>query len=270
MYRGFNLTLDPSFLPFADYEQAGKAFIEAEWPEMEASLSELAGGDRIDGDKVMRNWFRQVDANVFISHSHNDRALAHGLAGYLHEELGLRPFVDSLVWGSADGLLKEFDDRYCQAKPGSAYRYEYDKRNYSTSHVHMMLATSLSEAIDRCECIIFLNTPRSIQVSDAEEHASEVTASPWIYHELNTSRLVRRRPIKRVRLTTRSAQVESYVADAAEPFHLDYAAPLAHLARLDQVDIVKWAHASGVTGPKALDVLYRRHADPAPDAIAHL
>lgn len=277
MYRGFNLSLDRELTRFEAYRETGEQFMKKRWPMLEPDLAALSGSDVIDGDKIMSDWFQQVDANVFISHSHNDLALAQGLAGYLHEKLGLTPFVDSFVWGSADGLLKAFDDLYCLSTPDSDYRYEYKKRNYSTSHVHMMLATSLSEAIDSCECIIFLNTPESIEVKDAEERAEEKTASPWIYHELNTSRLIRRKPVSRPRFAKKAVQLEHIAMDSASlEMRVKYKAPLAHLASIDIVNLSAWevdvrktrqTPGASLTGAMALDVLYQLVPDPNPGLI---
>lgn len=277
MYRGFNLTIERDLTRFERYRSAGEQFMKKRWPKLAPSLANLSGGDAIDGDKIMQDWFQKVDANVFISHSHNDLGLAHGLAGYLNSELGLMPFVDSFVWSSADRLLRAFDDLYCRSAPGSDYRYEYKKRNYSTSHVHMMLAASLSEVIDRCECIIFLNTPESIAVKDAKERAEEKTASPWIYHELNTSRLIRRTPLSRARFTKRAVQHEHIAMDIAGlEMYVNYNAPLAHLATIDVVDLEKWEAAvrenreslgSSLIGAMALDLLYERVPDPNPKLL---
>ncbi|TPG50712.1 hypothetical protein EAH75_04545 [Rhodanobacter glycinis] len=274
MYRGFNLSLDRELTQFEAYRATGEQFMKKRWPKLEPSLAKLSGSDAIDGDKIMQDWFQQVDANVFISHSHNDLGLAHGFAGYLHKELGLTPFVDSFVWSSADGLLKEFDELYCRSELGSDYRYEYKKRNYSTSHVHMMLAASLSEVIDRCECIIFLNTPESIEVKDAKERAEEKTASPWIYHELNTSRLIRRNPLSRPRFAKKTAQREHITMDSASlEMHVNYKAPVAHLASIGVVDLGAWqvdvrkareTLGDSLVGAMALDILYERVPDPNP------
>ena len=119
MYRGFNLTLDEHVVAaFSAYQAAGAAFMAAEWPRIAPDLSTLISKDVIDGERTMQGWFASVDANVFISHSHADKGLAIGLAGFLRQELGLRPFVDSLVWGNSSELLWEFDNLHC--KPAGA------------------------------------------------------------------------------------------------------------------------------------------------------
>ena len=55
--------------------------------------------------------------------------------------------------------------------------YDYNKRNYSTSHVHMMLSTALTMMMDEAECVIFLNTPNALSTKDIVHK----TESPWIF-----------------------------------------------------------------------------------------
>lgn len=261
MFKGFNLKVNGTAeVLFRKHSTMGSAFMAKEWPKLKPDLSALVSKDIIDGKKTMQDWFASVDANVFISHSHADELLAAGLAGYLQRELGLRPFVDSLVWNNASDLLWTFDNLHC--KPTGSSTFAYESRNYSTSHVHMMLASSLSEAIDRCECIIFLNTPSSIQVSDAKSNAEEMTASPWIYHELNTSRLIEKRkpdrPMSRIRAST-----EAIALDKGHLPTIRYPAPLDHLAKLAGSDILQWGESAsrmGAYGAQTLDVLYRSHS----------
>ncbi|MCC5439660.1 hypothetical protein [Clostridium botulinum] len=45
------------------------------------------------------------------------------------------------------------DNNYCFNKDTETY--DYIKRNYSTSHVYIMLSTALSMMIDRAESIFF-------------------------------------------------------------------------------------------------------------------
>ena len=65
---------------------------------------------------MQANWFPQIKADIFISHSHKDKGLALALAGWLEETFGLTAFIDSCVWGYANKLLKMIDDEYCYQK----------------------------------------------------------------------------------------------------------------------------------------------------------
>ena len=51
----------------------------------------------IDASRMQEDWFPQVKADIFISHSHQDDYYAIALAGLIREETRLRPFVDSCV-----------------------------------------------------------------------------------------------------------------------------------------------------------------------------
>ena len=93
----------------------------------------------IDGTKLQENWFpTKQKFDVFLSHSHNDEKLAILFAGFLKEKLDLDTFIDSCLWRYSNDLLKELDKKYCKYSDGVSY--DYNKRNYSSSHVHMMLS----------------------------------------------------------------------------------------------------------------------------------
>lgn len=60
----------------------------------------------INGGELSNTWFPEVQAQVFISHSHADTELAHGLAGWLFEKFGINGFIDSALWGHCAQLLE--------------------------------------------------------------------------------------------------------------------------------------------------------------------
>ena len=139
------------------------------------------------------NWFQMEDVDVFISHSHKDIVKVKAFAGWLYDEFGITAFIDSCVWGYCDELLKQIDERYCKNKKGDTYNYNL--RNYTTSHVHMMLSTALTEMIDKTECIMFYNSPNSVSMADdlkkMDKEGKKVTLSPWIYYELAMTKMTR-------------------------------------------------------------------------------
>lgn len=146
----------------------------------------------IDGSSLKNHWFKIEKADVFLSHSHKDITKVTAFAGWLYDTFGLTSFIDACSWGYCDDLLKEIDDKYCKNTSGDTYSYEL--RNYSTSHVHMMVSSALSQMIDNTECIIFFDTPNSIALSDELQNVknnNKVTLSPWIYHELSMSTMLR-------------------------------------------------------------------------------
>lgn len=147
----------------------------------------------IDGSALKEYWFHIEKADVFLSHSHKDITKVAAFAGWLYDTFGLTAFIDSCSWGYCNDLLQEIDDEYCKNTSGNTYNYQL--RNYTTSHVHMMVSSALSQMIDKTECIIFFDTPNSIVLSNELEHVKnrnhKATLSPWIYHELSMATMLR-------------------------------------------------------------------------------
>lgn len=249
MFRGFNLTgitLDNSTLV-----RLGRAIAEKDTATVKASLDSFVMHDgALDGSRLQENWFPQIAADVFISHSHNDTNLALALAGWLKDAFHLRPFVDSSVWGYANDLLKQVDSKYCLNPGGETYSYQ--KRNGSTSHIHMMLSTALGMMIDSTECLIFLNTPASITAEDA---VSSRTKSPWLYAEVAMTRIIRRKQPQDHRQLVKYAKV---MEEARAGVTITYRMDLAPLTSIDAHTLKRWREKwqhSGLVA-HALDVLY--------------
>lgn len=193
MYRGFNLLLEDNCFEgdFEALKGIGLDSFSSQQTSIEETINSFVRNDgSLDGSLMQANWFPQIKADIFISHSHKDKGLALALAGWLEETFGLTAFIDSCVWGYANKLLKMIDDEYCYQKKINAYNYQ--KRNYSTSHVHMMLSVALTQMIDNTECLFFLNTPNSITPNTIINQ----TESPWIYSEIAMSRLIRKKNLK--------------------------------------------------------------------------
>ena len=150
MFVGFNLD-DLTEYSFSDYLEAGKLYFEERKSKLESasdSLDKYMCENGLDADIMQKQWFPEVHADIFISHSHDDKDLAVSLAGWLHEKFDLDVFVDSMIWEYANNLLKKVDNRYCvQTKDSNHTTYSYSRRNRSTSHVHMMLMTALANMI---------------------------------------------------------------------------------------------------------------------------
>ena len=138
--------------------------------------------DLINGVTVQEQWF-PVDKvplfDVFISHSHKDvdRDIKP-LASWLYSELGLQCFIDSLFWQYADKLQKMMDTCYAQRAKG---KYDYNIRNYTTSHVYTMLTMALMKMMSRTECVLFVDSDNSIIYQKGQSQ----TPSPWIYAEIS-------------------------------------------------------------------------------------
>lgn len=196
MYSKYSIEISNSFYnrELNRHLETGKKIYQKHEEMAKKSLKEfIYDNGHIDGDSMKSNWFQMENVDIFISHSHQDITKVKAFAGWLYDEFKLTAFIDSCVWGYCNDLLQQIDDEYCKKKDGKTY--DYNLRNYTTSHVHMMLATALTEMIDNTECIMFYNTPNSVLLADdlqkIKNEKKKVTLSPWIYHELAMTSLVR-------------------------------------------------------------------------------
>lgn len=197
MYSKFNLSISDYFYnnELNRHLERGKKIYNDYEALAKKSLKEfIYDNGHIDGTAMKNNWFQMEDVDIFISHSHQDIIKVKAFAGWLYDEFKLKAFIDSCALGYCDELLQQIDNNYCKKKDGKTY--DYRLRNYTTSHVHMMLSTALSEMIDNTECIMFYNTPNSISMVEdlktLKKENKKVTLSPWIYHELSMTSLIRR------------------------------------------------------------------------------
>lgn len=189
MYSKFDLSISDDFYnnELNEHLESGKQLYKSHEKLSKKSLKEfIYDNGHIDGSAMKSNWFQIEKVDIFISHSHKDIDKVIAFAGWLYDEFKLTAFIDSCVWNYCDDLIKQIDDEYCKIKDGTTY--DYDLRNYTTSHVHIMLSTALTEMIDNTECIMFYNTPQSVSLADdlqiIKNQEKKVTLSPWIYHEL--------------------------------------------------------------------------------------
>ena len=193
------------------------------------------------------NWSELTSDSAAAKHASNKNAV----------KVALESFIDSCVWGHVDELLKAIDNKYCLNAGGETYSYE--KRNRSTSHVHMMFATAITEMIDAAECVFFLNTTNSITSSEAVSK----TKSPWLFFELGTIRSIRRTVPERLR----SRIVEenfSHNIKKAGALNVEYVVPLSELTSLSSTELNAWQDAckkGRLLGKEALDVQYKRHLE---------
>lgn len=189
----------------------------------------LAPDKVLDGDAIMKDCFPTIsDVSFFISHSHKDKEIAIQLANMLNHYLGLNSFIDSMVWEYADKLLYNIDEHY-SLFDGTGAKFDYNKRNLSTSYVHMMLAHSLTQMMDKCDCIIFINTPNSIVPSDIEN--SKTTFSPWIFYELSMIQFLR---IKKSGIALENVSLRKFAAAAHPQMRLP--------VEIKELPILKYEH----------------------------
>lgn len=214
----------------------------------------LLGETIIDGTGTQNEWFPSVRADIFLSHSHKDIDKANQLAGWIKNKFGLDVFIDSNIWGESNKLLKKLDDDICYQK--SSKTYNYDKRNYTTSHVHMMLSNSLAEMIDKTECLMFLDTSNSVSVHNTIKY----TESPWIYNELFMSSIIR---INENLNRKRTEYFASETKSLNEDYKFKYKLNLEDLINLEGRDLIDWKNNYEIlkavdTEKHPLDVLYEK------------
>ena len=262
MYRGFklenfskNFFIDPitksNELYYSYYYKKGHSLFEKYNKLIKDSIKKYVDpiSGIIDGTMLQKDWFPTInDCDIFISHSHKDEDLAIALAGWLYEEFELNSFIDSCIWGYANDLLLGIDNIYCVKDDQF---YDYNLRNYSTSHVHMMLNMALMQMIDKTECLFFLNTPHSIRLSDIKTQ----TLSPWIYSEIGISQMIEKHEPERFEIFN-----ESY--DKRSSLCISYDLDLSHLAEISTNDLSLWS-IYGIKKEEALDALYEMI--PAPE-----
>jgi hypothetical protein len=201
----------------------------------------------LNGSAIQENWFPQIKADVFISHSHSDARTAIIFSEILQNCFNLSSFVDSCIWGYSADLLKIIDDEYCLNPGGDTYNYT--KRNSSTSHVHMMLSTALMMMMDNCECVFFLNTPNSVTTKDVIKR----TQSPWIYSEINISRLIKHRLPQRIKMLKKSLLESSREDFSVE---IEYELDMSHFIELTEDNFLEWGEQSNGK-EHSLNVLYK-------------
>lgn len=254
MFVGFNTHITEQGVFYPKFKDSGQGLFDEQMSTVHSGLSSYAlDENNLDASRIEDDWFPSINADVFISHSHKDQELAIGLAGWLHELFGISSFIDSCVWGYADDLLKMIDKKYCviKRKPDeSVDTYDYNKRNQSTAHVHMILNTALQKMIDRTECLFFLNTPNSLLIDNVI--AGSATASPWIYSELTFSRLCRKRKLSEYR-----RQLAHGSWHECAQLNVKYDVSLSHLVDLNDSDLLQIGMKSSKKRPlDALDDLY--------------
>lgn len=255
VFCGFNVKLTEQDIMAPCFVQSGRELFEQQKATASRAIHDYILDDNLlSKEKIEAEWFPDFKANVFLSHSHKDEELVIAFAGWLHELFGITAFIDSCVWGYSEELLKIIDDMFCVSKRNSDgnITYDYQKRNQSTAHVHMILNTALMKMIDSTECLMFVNTPNSILLDNVIDGTA--TASPWIYSELLTSRLIRHRKLSEYRQKIILEHAARY-----DSLGVRYDVEMDHLVDIQQGDLLYLWEKYRNKGPEtALDGLYKR------------
>ena len=240
MYTAFNLQINledfPNVEEYITIGKRGKADLSK---LVNKGLDEfLLTEEVLDGEKLSKSWFKTINSDIFISHSHNDADLAYALAGWLKKEFELEVFLDELVWGNADSLLKKIDEKY--SKKENSDNYSYEKRNFTTSHVHSMLSTAIHSVMDNAEVIFFLNTNESFPpIKDVINEDSAYTLSPWIYQEVINAKLLR--IIKWEEYREKRGLKHSANESFSNKLDIAYKTPVDEFTIITKKDLCLWA-----------------------------
>lgn len=260
MFAGFNFRIDSqeNLINFSDYAIQGKNHLDSAKAVVERKLKEIVinGTESLDGNSIQGEWFPEISADIFISHSRDGADLANGIAGWINSNFNLRCFIDSNVWGYSDELLEELNSQYSNKRPDSSGGYLYDHQRCinASKHVDTMLTIALHKMINRCECVILLNTENAISVKKYGDLQRDTTFSPWIYSELICSSLIQQRRPERY-LSRKMQGMQNFDA-VHESLQIAYEVPTEHLLPLGQKTLSAWKSAYTSNKLHPLDVLY--------------
>jgi len=269
MYKGYRFQaaaelLSAYALRAERYKETGRAQKDAAQRVIQEKI--LSGRWVIDGAGTESEWFPQLKKHVFISHSHKDEDAALFIAGLLKDRLGIDAFVDSAAWGCYRKLAACLYAAAKRGYPSITSQQDAQLEMSATEHAHCMLSKSLIQMMDRCECLIFLDTPASVGLRNIDT-AECSTFSPWIYTEIEASRVLRRYRYPRSMLKAANEGLRSFARGEEARVQVVYPLNLEHLDKLSPRMLIQWAaNAQEIMGRLAddqyrpyllLDELYR-------------
>ena len=250
MYRVFdvNLVHEQYWSKFSKFYDYNDSIVCA----MDTLRMLINSSKEISANQIKQILLPKEHYDIFISHSHKDLLLAKGLAGYLKALCGLSCFIDSLYWGNIDELQEELNRMHLHKDEDKGKKYFNHKSTMEVAkHANMILASALTEMIDNCECVFFLNTDNSV-IRGTEAISKNETYSPWIYHEVFTTTIIQKKQ--------RSKFNESYqFRDNAikQIPDISYGLDLSGMTVLREEDIFEWEIKINSNKDKhPLDVLY--------------
>jgi hypothetical protein len=210
---------------------------------------------RIDGDKLEKELFKEIQADIFLSHSHADEKLAIALAGWFEKELGLTAFVDSCVWDHVKIVLEELNNEYnlIRTESNGSKTYDHGKANYIASHLYLMLNSALNNMLDKTECLIFINTENSTMPLK-QEGSKQQTSSPWIYSEVVMANTMRQTKPERPNVLKHSQRA---VAEMNEQVTITHKLDLKGFISINMNSLINWAKEK-VDNEHPLDTLYKK------------
>lgn len=210
MYSKFKVDIENYTFSPVLYD-TGKIILTSHKNTVKSKLDRFVDYDTgiINGDLLEKELFKEIKADVFLSHSHSDERLAVTFAGWLKTYFNLTAFVDSCVWEYANDILEEINNRYnlIRKESDGSKTYSHNKANYAASHVYLMLNSALNNMINKTECFMFIDTKQSCFYMDKDK-ASGKTLSPWIYSEIVMANTMKTSDLKRAYQLTEFAHSE--------------------------------------------------------------
>lgn len=135
--------------------------------------------------------------------------------------------------------------------------YDHQSCINASKHVDTMLTIALHKMINRCECVILLNTGNAIsRMKKYEDLQRDTTFSPWIYSELICSSLIQQR--RPERHSSQGMQGTQNFDAVNESLQIAYEVPTKHLLPLDPKTLSAWKAAYVGNKLHPLDVLYNQ------------
>mgnify|MGYP004574395093 CR=1 FL=1 len=261
MYMAYDLKIDETFFKDIGFN---KTKITQNSPTIyRRRIARILNQNIVNGTDIQKVCFNEIDADVFISHSHNDKELAIALARWLECKFRIKSFIDSDVWDYVDNLLKTINDKYSDkqySSTGEVCSYNYNSCNRASQHANIMLITALQKMIDKTECIIFLNTDNSIQIFNEDYGEISRTYSPWIYSEILSTQIIRKKPLFYYRDYKQPEQRAAFEsAEFINYFTFYYDVCLDHLTKINGEKLNSWVinyYGSDNREKYPLDALY--------------
>ena len=243
MFAGFNLKLDADFFvnkekSFEEYKEIGKKHLEQHTCNVDKELEKYITNNVIDGARMQEEWFPQVKADIFLSHSSHDKELVNAIAGWIYNTFGLTCFIDSNVWDYAGRLAETLNEKYSNKREDGKGGYLYNHKSCLkvSEHINSMLNIALYKMIDKCECIILINTENSINISN-DGKSLDKTYSPWIYSELVCSKIVRTKSLDHYR---QHNLLKNSIYESSSYIPILHTTPTDHLIKICGDDLEKW------------------------------
>jgi hypothetical protein len=250
MYKAFNVQ-GMSFKTDR-YKSIGEKVYNADRRKINSVIETFAKDGLLNAELITANWFPEIEADIFISHSHKDFDSVLSIAGWLYDNFNIVSFIDSCIWGYSNKLLKLIDNVYCYNNDTGLYNY--DMRNLSTSHVHMMLSVALSKMIYNTETLFFYNTPNSVTLDDVINDSNN-TLSPWIYSEIAMTNLIEKRTPREHRLIKSMSSARENFSESE--LNVAYNIDISKLKIIDADFFSNWRKNDFTDKYEALNYLYK-------------